>query len=283
MNSGSSPFDKLPRRSWGDLGPRLISAFILLAVTVIMVWFGGVWFSLVVALVFAGILREWEIMITTQPVNLLGYILIGIVASVPVAAFLGGFRMGTFVAIFGVAVTLLGDPQTRWWRTMGFLFFASVEIALMAVRGESTFGFAACFFLGATIWMTDTGAFFVGRQLGGAKLNPDISPAKTWSGALGGLCAGTLAGTLVWIVVTPSPLWIGFVIAASVSIAGQLGDLTESAIKRNFRIKDTSDIIPGHGGIMDRLDSLTFGALLVFAIGAVHLNLYWVAPGLLLW
>ncbi|HHS82992.1 MAG TPA: CDP-archaeol synthase, partial [Devosia sp.] len=142
---------------------------------------------------------------------------------------------------------------------------------------------AACFFLGTTIWMTDTGAFFIGRQLGGAKLNPDISPAKTWSGALGGLFTGTLAGLVIWIIATPSPVWIGLVIAAAVSIAGQLGDLTESAIKRNFQIKDTSDVIPGHGGLMDRLDSLTFGALLVFAIGAVHLNLYWVAAGLMLW
>ncbi len=270
-------------RSWSDLGPRLISAAILLVVTIFMVWMGGLWFALIVSVVFAGMLREWEIMITTRPVSRLGYVLIAVMALVPLSAHFGGFRMGTVIAILGVAITLLGDAETRWWRTMGFLFFAAVSIALMAVRGESTYGFAACFFLGTTIWMTDTGAFFIGRQLGGAKLNPDISPAKTWSGALGGLFTGTLAGLLIWVLTTPSPLWIGLVIAAAVSIAGQLGDLTESAIKRNFQIKDTSDVIPGHGGLMDRLDSLTFGALLVFAIGAVHLNLYWVAAGLMLW
>jgi phosphatidate cytidylyltransferase len=86
--------------------------------------------------------------------------------------------------------------------------------------------------------MTDTGAFFAGRQFGGAKLNPEISPAKTWSGAIGGLITGSLAGLVVWVVATPSPWWIGVAIAATVSIAGQFGDLGESAIKRHFRIKD---------------------------------------------
>jgi phosphatidate cytidylyltransferase len=131
--------------------------------------------------------------------------------------------------------------------------------------------------------MTDSAAFFTGRQIGGEKLAPDISPSKTWSGALGGLALGTGAGLLVWTLVTDSPWWIGVVLSAAISILGQLGDLGESAVKRHFRIKDSGDIIPGHGGLMDRLDSLTFGILLVLLIGATRGGIDFVAPGLLYW
>jgi phosphatidate cytidylyltransferase len=131
--------------------------------------------------------------------------------------------------------------------------------------------------------MTDSAAFFTGRQIGGEKLAPEISPSKTWSGALGGLALGTGAGLLVWVVATDSPWWIGLLLSATLSVLGQLGDLSESAIKRHFRIKDSGDIIPGHGGLMDRLDSLTFGVLLVLLVGSLHLGFGSVAEGLLYW
>jgi phosphatidate cytidylyltransferase len=131
--------------------------------------------------------------------------------------------------------------------------------------------------------MTDTAAFFSGRQIGGEKLAPDISPSKTWSGALGGLALGTGAGLFVWILLTDSPWWIGIVLSAAISVLGQVGDLSESAIKRFFRIKDSGDIIPGHGGLMDRLDSLTFGVFLVVIVGAAHAGFGAVAEGLLHW
>src|SRR5690606_11337477 len=146
-----------------------------------------------------------------------------------------------------------------------------------------TDGIWAGLYLGTVVWMTDSAAFFTGRQIGGEKLAPGISPSKTWSGALGGLALGTGAGVLVWSMVTDSPLWIGLVLSMSISILGQAGDLTESAIKRHFRIKDSGDIIPGHGGLMDRLDSLTFGAILVLFVGSLHAGYGAVAEGLLYW
>jgi phosphatidate cytidylyltransferase len=131
--------------------------------------------------------------------------------------------------------------------------------------------------------MTDSAAFFTGRQIGGEKLAPDISPSKTWSGALGGLALGTAAGLVVWILATDSPWWIGAGLAALVSVFGQLGDLSESAVKRRFRIKDSGDIIPGHGGLMDRLDSLTFGVLFIFLVGLLHSGSSDIAGGILFW
>ncbi len=270
-------------RSWTDLGPRLTSAFVLLAITILLVWAGGIWFALLVAGAFGGVYREWEIMISGRPMQTMGYVLAGLLVLVAVGTSIGGFVVGLIVLGLAVLVAAFGQRGLLAWRVFGLAFISLVIVALIEIRGVELIGFAASFFLGATVWMTDTGAFFAGRQFGGAKLNPEISPAKTWSGALGGLVSGTLSGLLVWVVVTPAPWWIGVLLAAALSLAGQLGDLSESAMKRRFRIKDSSDLIPGHGGLMDRLDSLTFGALLVFALGAGHLGIGQVAQGLLLW
>jgi len=271
-------------RSWADMGPRLTSAFVLLAITIFMVWAGGIWFALLVAGVFAGVYREWEIMISGQPMQPLGYVLAGLVSLVAIGTSLGGVLVGLIICGAAVLVAAFGRRTRLAWRIFGLVFISLVVMALIEIRGMALIGFAASFFLGATVWMTDTGALFAGRHFGGAKLNPEISPAKTWSGALGGLTAGTLSGLLVWVVAVPmSPWWIGAILAAALSLTGQLGDLSESAMKRHFRIKDSSDLIPGHGGLMDRLDSLTFGALLVFGIGFWHQGLGQVAQGLLLW
>jgi phosphatidate cytidylyltransferase len=133
------------------------------------------------------------------------------------------------------------------------------------------------------VWSTDTAAFFTGRQVGGERLAPGISPSKTWSGAIGGLVAGTVFGTLLWVLFTASPWWIGVCLSAGLSLLGQVGDLSESALKRRFRVKDSGDIIPGHGGLMDRLDSLTFGVLFLAALGLVHAGYGAVAAGALHW
>jgi phosphatidate cytidylyltransferase len=167
-----------------------------------------------------------------------------------------------------------------WWRVLGLVIFGSIIIAALMMRGTTIHGVWAGLYLGTVVWMTDSAAFFTGRQIGGEKLAPDISPSKTWSGALGGLALGTGAGLLLW---TDSPWWIGLILSASISVLGQLGDLGESAIKRHFRIKDSGDIIPGHGGLMDRLDSLTFGVLLVLIVGGLHGGFDAVAKGLLYW
>jgi phosphatidate cytidylyltransferase len=187
------------------------------------------------------------------------------------------------VAAAAVAALAVERP-VGYWRAGGLLFFGLAMTAILLVRGTGEQGFLASLFLAAVIWVTDTGAFFAGRQIGGERLAPDISPSKTWSGAIGGFGLGTLAGLVVWLIIAPAvPWWIGLAIAAAVSIVGQLGDLSESAIKRRFRIKDSGDIIPGHGGLMDRLDSLTFGALLVCVIGLIRGGADAVAAGLLSW
>lgn len=281
-NSAPEPQVKT-RRSWADVGPRFISAMVLLALTASALYIGSYVFAAVVGAVFAGCYREWETMVTRAPLTPAGMVLIALMALSGLVYPAFG-PSGTIVVIAlacAIAVGMRGEGVL--WRIFGLCLYGGIIIAALAMRGDSMAGVAAGVYLGTVVWMTDSAAFFTGRQIGGEKLAPDISPSKTWSGALGGLALGTGAGLLVWIVVTDSPWWIGLILSATISVLGQLGDLSESAVKRHFRVKDSGDIIPGHGGLMDRLDSLTFGILLVLVVGALHAGYGAVAEGLLYW
>lgn len=271
------------RRTWSDLGPRFISAMVLIALTATALYIGGYVFAAVVGAVFAGAYREWETMVSRAPLTPAGMTLIGLVGlSGLIYPLFGPLGTMTVIAVAClVAIAMRGEDVL--WRMLGLCIYGAVIIAALAMRGDTLAGVWAGVYLGTVVWMTDSAAFFAGRQIGGEKLAPDISPSKTWSGALGGLALGTGAGLLVWIVATDSPWWIGLLLSATISVLGQLGDLSESAVKRHFRIKDSGDIIPGHGGLMDRLDSLTFGVLLVLLVGSLHAGYGAVAAGLLYW
>ena len=273
-----------PKRNlWADLGPRLASAAVLIALTATALVIGSYMFAAVVGAVFAGAYREWETMVSRAPMTVTAWVLVALLALsglvYPATGPLGSLAL---VAVACVIAVVRGG-EGAWWRVLGLVIFGAIIIAALAMRGTTADGIWAGVYLGTVVWMTDSAAFFTGRQIGGEKLAPDISPSKTWSGALGGLALGTGAGLLVWTLVTDSPWWIGLMLSAVISILGQLGDLGESAVKRHFRIKDSGDIIPGHGGLMDRLDSLTFGILLVLLIGATHSGIDSVAQGLLYW
>ena len=271
------------RRSWSDLGPRLVSALVLIALTATALYIGSYVFAAVVGAVFAGAYREWETMVSRAPPGVPGMALIGLVAISGLVYPLFG-PLGTVAVIAVACLVAIGmRGEGVLWRILGLVTFGAIIIAALAMRGDTLTGVWAGVYLGTVVWMTDSAAFFTGRQIGGEKLAPDISPSKTWSGALGGLALGTGAGLLVWIVATDSPWWIGLVLSATISVLGQLGDLSESAIKRRFRIKDSGDIIPGHGGLMDRLDSLTFPALLLFAVGLLHSGGEELASAILRW
>lgn len=272
------------RRSWADLGPRLASAAVLISITLVALYFGGYFFAALVGAVFGGCYREWERMVTLQPLTLSGGVLIGLIALAAVLYPIGGLLVSGAIVLAAGAVAAFAKPPVGAWRAGGVVFFGLVMLAILAMRGTAHDGILAGIFLAAVIWFTDSGAFFTGRQIGGERLAPDISPSKTWSGAIGGLALGTLAGLVAWLIMVPtSPWWIGLILAAITSLLGQLGDLSESAVKRRFRVKDSGDIIPGHGGLMDRLDSLTFGVLFIFIVGLLRGGPDGVAAGFLHW
>jgi phosphatidate cytidylyltransferase len=279
--SGSQPSRTGP--SWTDLGPRLLSAGVLVVVIATGLYFGGYVFAGLAAIVFGITYREWEQMVTLAPLAPFGMILLALI-SLSALAFPMFGALGV-IALIAVAllVTTFGDRAVLPWRIGGLVFFGIVVIAVLGMRGQGGAGIVAGWYLGIVIALNDTGAFFVGRLIGGPKLAPTISPAKTWSGAIGGWVIGTLAGVLYWIVFTDSPWLLGLAFSGLLGLVGQAGDLTESAVKRVFRVKDSGDIIPGHGGFMDRLDSVTFGALLLFLIGLLHGGIGNVAGGFLYW
>jgi phosphatidate cytidylyltransferase len=270
-------------RSWTDLGPRFGSALVLIALVLVSLWLGGYVFAIVVGGVFAGCYREWETMVTLKPLSVPGMALIGAVflSALVFPAFGAMATLGVVVLAAMAALVLEGD--SAGWRAVGLIFFGIVLACTLSVRGTDTDGILAGVFLGVAVWVTDTGAFFVGRQLGGEKLAPDISPGKTRSGAIGGFVVAVVVATIVWHFISPAPLWVGALLAATCSILGQVGDLSESALKRRFRIKDSGDIIPGHGGLMDRLDSLTFAVIFLFLVGLAHSGGQHIAAGILNW
>lgn len=271
------------RRSWADVGPQLASAAVLITLTATALVVGSYLFAAVVGGVYALAYREWETMVTRAPLTPRGMVLIGLVALSGLLYPLVGLWGPTGAIVLACGLTFTMEREHMVWRIVGLVLFGVLITSLMAMRGTGTAGIWAGLYLGTVVWMTDSAAFFAGRQIGGEKLAPDISPSKTWSGALGGLALGTGAGLLVWLWLTNSPIWIGILLSATISVLAQAGDLAESAIKRFFRIKDSGDIIPGHGGLMDRLDSLTFGVFLVVIVGATHAGFGAIATGLLHW
>jgi phosphatidate cytidylyltransferase len=172
--------------------------------------------------------------------------------------------------------------QRSGWMAAGIVYAAVVAIAPILLRSDSQFGLLAVIFLFAVVWTTDIAAYFVGRFVGGPKLWPAISPKKTWSGAIGGTLGAIVAGVAVANFGGVSS-WSAAVLAAVLSIASQAGDLFESHLKRRFGVKDSSHIIPGHGGAMDRLDGFIAAAGVAALVGLVRGGLAHPGRGMLIW
>ncbi|HYA81663.1 MAG TPA: phosphatidate cytidylyltransferase, partial [Methylocystis sp.] len=185
--------------------------------------------------------------------------------------------------VLAVLVASIAPKNMRLWAFGGVVYSGTLVVVLILLRG-SEMGGVAIAWLFAIVWGSDVFAYFGGRLLGGPKLWPRISAGKTWSGTITGLFAGALLGLATAEIGTKggaSGVAVFFVSAAA-SAASQLGDLAESAIKRRFGVKDSSRLIPGHGGVMDRIDGFIFAAAFAAALGAVR-GLPSVAAGLFFW
>jgi len=220
----------------------------------------------------------------------MGELSLRVVSSVVLAVFaliVTWFGGTIFLLFWGAAAATMFWEWIRMtsyrpsWVALGVVYAAVFLVAMLILRNDS-YGFFAIVWLFALIWAADIAAYFVGRAVGGPKLWPAISPNKTWSGAIAGTIAGVLAGvTVVWFAgLALRPIHV--IIALIVVIAAQLGDLMESAIKRRFGVKDSSQLIPGHGGVMDRCDSLVTASTVALMIGAAR-AMSAPAQGLLIW
>lgn len=261
-----------------NLSLRIISAVILAAVVLALTFYGGLPFRLLAIIVGAGILFEW-CSITGVTHDRLRTSIAGAGYGAVALVIIAGTGQTALWAIFGVAVlaAAAADSLRRggMWSAAGLFYAGFSAIALSFLR-EGGHGLVTVVYLFAVVWSTDVFAYFAGRAIGGPKLAPRISPNKTWSGSIGGTVCAVIAGTLVGAIAGKEIVFAIPALAFALSIASQLGDLFESWVKRRFGRKDASHIIPGHGGIMDRVDGLVIAAMILYLT-----IILWNQPGFL--
>jgi phosphatidate cytidylyltransferase len=266
-----------------ELGKRVASAIVLAVLAVGAVAVGGWPFTLFWAAAALGIFWEWNAIVAGSATAVLaaGETAIAVAA---VAAGFGSFAAALFALVIGaLAAGALSGSGRRVWGGSGVLYAGTALLAPVLLRRDEELGIVAIIFLFGVVWSTDILGYFVGRAVGGPKLAPRISPKETWSGACGGAAGAVVAAMAVMLAAGIRPLMPVAAVALALSIVSQGGDLFESGVKRHFGVKDASQLIPGHGGLMDRLDGFIaasgVAALLGLARGGVEAS----ARGLLSW
>jgi phosphatidate cytidylyltransferase len=254
----------------GELGTRVVSAVVLGLAALAATWFGGIPFLALWAAGALAVWWEWTGIIKADPRSLVVAIGWVAIAGMTVALAKDAAAIAFVCAVIGGAVAMATAQPGRGWAAAGMLYAAALLIPIVMLRNDSPYGLVAVLWLFAVVWAGDTGAYFAGRAIGGPKLAAAVSPNKTWSGAIGGALAGVAAGMLVLLAAGFQLRPLHILVALFVSAAAQAGDLVESAIKRRFGVKDASSLIPGHGGLMDRVDGLLFAATAALAIGVVR-------------
>jgi len=252
-----------------NLQLRVISAVVMVVAVLFLTWLGGTWFRIFTALLGVAIFYEWMSMAKALDRPAGPSVVLLVVALAIMVAGGPAWIVLLFLAVAPIVVLLSqGLAPAGPWPASGITYAGLAALSLAFLRGDDQAGLIALLFLFATVWVTDILAYFVGRAVGGPKLAPSTSPGKTWSGAIGGAVAGTIAGLIIAWIAGGALVPLG-VIALILSVVAQFGDLFESWVKRRHGVKDSSNVIPGHGGVMDRVDGLVAAALALYAIGAL--------------
>ncbi|MEM1086116.1 MAG: phosphatidate cytidylyltransferase [Pseudomonadota bacterium] len=251
-------------RSTSELVLRLISAAVLIPVALLMVWIGGVWLALGCAFFAMAMAYEW-VRMSASP--LMKQFLPLAALPVLIAAVVGPL-FGVISLLFCAALAGGLHPlaRERILSAIGLAYVAGMPLALFMLRTGPWDGAAAALIIMGLVWGSDSAAYFTGKSIGGPKLSPD-SPSKTWSGAIGAVIFTSLCAILA-AVITGGHFIIWPLVGFVVSVFAQMGDLAESRIKRHYGVKDASSMIPGHGGVLDRVDGL--GIVCVIAVFAFY-------------
>ncbi|MEM9014329.1 MAG: phosphatidate cytidylyltransferase [Pseudomonadota bacterium] len=243
-----------------SLALRVITSIILIPSVLISVYFGGRLFSAVVAFACIVMVFEWTRMVERREFSFSFYV---IAFSAAVALFVAA--SGHYFAAYGICtvggVASFAAMRRRdgaRWASFAAPYIVAPSIALLWLRLDAEQGLALTFLLYAVVWAGDTGAYTFGKLVGGPKVSPILSPAKTWAGIVGGVIAGGLAGIGVGHFYVGGPVVAAFFVGGSLGAASVIGDMVESAFKRSFGVKDISGFIPGHGGALDRMDGMIF-------------------------
>jgi phosphatidate cytidylyltransferase len=273
------------RRCLADLLPRVLSAIVLMAAALVSVWQGGLVFDLIWLGAALAVACEWQNLIAAPNRRLRFFLVaLGLAAS---AYFAGKAWFGTACSLLGgcgLALALAAGRRRRIWAFGGIVYAGLLLVSAAVLHGSAEHGARSIVWLFAIVWGTDVFAYFGGHLIGGAKLWPKISPSKTWSGTLTGVFAGASLGAVIGAdgLCDPRRVLPLFALGLAAAAVSQGGDIFESWVKRRFGIKDSSGLIPGHGGFMDRLDGFIAAAVFAALFGSAR-GLDSIAAGLFDW
>ncbi len=251
---------------------RVISAAVLLPIVVALLYVGGLGFALFLA--FAAVLMagEWDRLTGGRGFGQQGVMLAAGLVLALTLGYLGKVEWALMVLLpIAVVLALLGQFWGRGmvWPVLGLFWLGLPCLALMWLRmGDQ--GMLAVLWLLLSVWSCDTGAYISGRSIGGPKLAPRISPNKTWAGLLGGILAAMVASVLLALISGSGSTVLFAIQGALLALISQCGDLAESSLKRRFDVKDSGNLIPGHGGILDRVDGVLFAAPALVLFFMIH-------------
>ncbi|MBT5767070.1 MAG: phosphatidate cytidylyltransferase [Kordiimonadaceae bacterium] len=253
---------------------RVLSALVMLPVAIYIIMIGGLPLFILISLLSVIILSEWNGICEKKPFSLLF-----IVQSICTVLLLLQLKMGSqymeyaFVSsiVSIIAVAYLVNAKIVW-AILGFLYTFIPSYSVLLI--QENFGSLVLLWMMLLIWGMDTGAYFVGKKIGGPKMSPKISPNKTWSGLIGGTITAMILAYVFYMFAEVQNITIFenalilLILSGSLAILSQIGDLTESAVKRRYSVKDSGSIIPGHGGVMDRVDGILFVAPAILFIAS---------------
>lgn len=236
---------------------RILSALVMTPVALGAAWFGGFYWVALVTLAGVALAWEWSKLVHGR-LGPAGRIILAGALVLPLAGWLEPLR-GVVLIVMTTLLAAIARPlpgRSRLWMPLGALYILLPQFALITLREQ---GRGALLWALMLVWATDSAAYFSGRLIGGPKLAPRVSPNKTWAGLFGGMVAAGLVG---WAIGARDPANALFLasVSALLAVLAQAGDLTESGLKRYFGVKDSSNLIPGHGGFFDRLDGVLFVA-----------------------
>ena len=271
------PAEKKP--IFKNVGVRAATALLFAAICIPPLYFGGWPWAILVAVLAGRMMWEWVRMADPAPTRL-AYI-IPIIGVVIACFYMAQQHLLFAVIVMAIAAIAAAIERTRrgglLWSGLGYLYIVIPSMAIVGIRGIdngfATEGFTKLIYVILIVVAADVGAYFGGSYFKGPKLSPRLSPNKTWSGFFSGLTFGALIGGLVGHIAGLGFL-LGFGLAIPIVILSVLGDLLESGLKRLLNVKDSGELLPGHGGLLDRLDSLMMAIVGVVVILAVMPNLW---------
>ena len=272
----------VPRGS--ELALRVCSALVLVPLALATAYLGDWPFAVFWGVAAMGVLWEWTSLVAGTDRR---FVLMTGAASLALALALvvNGLPLAAVIvlAIGTLAAASLAPSERRLWIAGGIPYAGALGLAPIVLRSDHEDGFLSMVFLFAVVWTTDIAAYFIGRAAGGPKLVPQVSPNKTWSGAIG----GTLAAVVVALVLAKAAALAGLfaiaMLAIVLSVSAQAGDVFESFLKRRFGAKDSGHLIPGHGGLMDRLDGFVTASVVATLVGLARGGFDATGRGLLVW